>query len=148
VHKKTKKLPSFQKVKPTATYASPEELFYALTRKKSHAYLRGQQQDVLRAYQNVNTKKDIGFELPTGTGKTAVGLLVAEWKRRTGKRAAYLVLTNQLAAQVLEEAERLGVTCADLRGTKEERSAVEEGRYSTGEAIGVSTYANLFNIKR
>lgn len=53
---------------------------------------------------------DIAFELPTGTGKTAVGLLIGEWKRkRTGKRVAYLTLTNQLATQVLREAQSLGI---------------------------------------
>jgi hypothetical protein len=140
-----KPLPSFQKVKQATAYDSPEELFYGLTRNKSHAYIRGQQQDVLREYKKISGGRDIGFELPTGTGKTTVGLLVAEWKRRTGQRAAYLALTNQLAAQVLEESDRLGISCADLRGTKKARSPVEEGRYLTGEAVGVTTYANLFN---
>ncbi len=59
---------------------------------------------------------------------------------------AYLSLTNQLAGQVLLEGARLGISCADLRGAKDTRSAAEEGRYRTGAAVAVSTYSNLFNI--
>jgi hypothetical protein len=91
--------------------------------------------------------RDLAMELPTGTGKTAVGLAIAEWKRRQGKRVAFLSLTNQLAGQVLLEARRLGVECADLRGRKEQRSAQAEGRFLNREAVGVSNYSNLFNIK-
>lgn len=139
--------PSFKSVTTSAVYASPEELFYKLSgRASSHGYLRGPQQDVLREYMDAHSSvSDAAFELPTGTGKTAVGLLVAEWKRLPANRVAYLSLTNQLAGQVLAEAARLGIDCADLRGTKETRSSAEEGRYKTGSAIGVTTYSNLFN---
>jgi superfamily II DNA or RNA helicase len=98
--------PGFKPVKPTAVHASPEELFYKLSgRTKSHGYLRGPQQDVLREYVEKHAAdSDVAFELPTGTGKTAVGILIAEWRRVAGNKVAYLSLTNQLAAQVLSEA--------------------------------------------
>lgn len=138
--------PSFKQASSATVYASPEELFYKLGRASSHGYLRGPQQDVLREYMDQHSSaSDAAFELPTGTGKTAVGLLVAEWKRLPANRVAYLSLTNQLAGQVLAEAARLGIACADLRGTKDTRSSAEEGRYKTGSAIGVTTYSNLFN---
>jgi superfamily II DNA or RNA helicase len=143
-----KKRPSFKKIKQSAAAdASPEELFKKLSgRASTHGYLRGPQQDVLRAYveKDANTS-DVAFELPTGTGKTAVGLLIAEWKRLAGQKVVYLCLTNQLAGQVLVEAEKLGLSCADLRGSKETRSSLEEGRYRTGQAVAVTTYSNLFN---
>lgn len=141
--------PPFKPAKPAApSYATPEELFYKLSgRESTHGYLRGPQQDVLREYaEKYANASDVAFELPTGTGKTAVGLVIAEWKRLSGNKAAFLSLTNQLAGQVLTEAKRLGLPCADLRGTKETRSASEEGRYRTGDAIAVTTYSNLFNI--
>jgi ERCC4-related helicase len=141
--------PPFKPVKPGSTgFATPEELFYKLSsRQSSHGYLRGPQQDVLREYAEKFSKAaDVAFELPTGTGKTAVGLIVAEWKRLAGNKAAYLSLTNQLAGQALEESKRLGIPCADLRGAKDTRSPLEEGRYRTGEAVAVTTYANLFNV--
>ncbi|HET8889658.1 MAG TPA: DEAD/DEAH box helicase family protein, partial [Candidatus Angelobacter sp.] len=143
-----KKRPSFKEIKQsTATHASPEELFKKLPgRASTHGYLRGPQQDVLRAYAEKDaTTSDVAFELPTGTGKTAVGLLIAEWKRLSGQKVAYLCLTNQLAGQVLLEAEKVGLSCADLRGSKETRSSLEEGRYRTGQAVAVTTYSNLFN---
>lgn len=143
-----KKRPQFRKPKAAPTYASPEELFAKLpNRAKTHGYLRGPQADALRDYANLADKSDIACELPTGTGKTTVGLLIAEWcRRQTGERAAYLTLTNQLAKQVLREAHKLGIDCADLTGTKETRDASEVGRYTTGRAIGVTTFANLFNV--
>src|SRR5208282_4216094 len=127
---------------------SPEELFYTLSaRAKSHAYLRGPQQDALRDYMKVQERQDIAFELPTGAGKTMVGLLIAEWLRRRSKgRAAFLTLTNQLATQVIEEANRLSIPIADLRGNKERRSKSEEGKFLDGAAVAISTYSNLFNV--
>jgi hypothetical protein len=140
--------PPFKQARTVAAYRTPEELFYALAgRAKSHAYLRGPQQDVLREYVAHSDDADVAFELPTGTGKTTVGLVIADWKRRQGMRCAFLALTNQLAGQVLAEGERLGIECADLRGRKGERNPAEEGRFLTGTATGVSVYSNLFNVK-
>lgn len=143
-----KKRPELRKQKVAQSYATPEELFAKLpNRAKSHGYLRGPQTDALRDYIRFKDKTDIACELPTGTGKTTVGLLIAEWRRRqTGERVAYLTLTNQLAKQVLREAESLGIDCANLIGTKETRDAGEVGRYSMGRAIGVTTFSNLFNV--
>lgn len=143
-----KSRPQFRKPKTAQTYATPEELFAKLpNRVKSHGYLRGPQADALRDYTNLQDKSDIACELPTGTGKTIVGLLIAEWRRRqTSERVAYLALTNQLAKQVLREAENIGIDCANLIGSKETRDAGEVGRYTTGRAIGVTTFSNLFNV--
>lgn len=145
----TKKRPSFRKPKRLQTYTSPEELFANLSnRASSHGYLRAPQVDALREYEKLQKESDIAFELPTGTGKTMVGLLISEWRRRRhNERVAYLTLTNQLAKQVLKEAESLGIDCADITGAKDTRDPSEVGRYKAGRAIGVTTYANLFNVK-
>lgn len=118
-----KKRPPFRKQKIEPTYTTPEELFAKLpNRANTHGYLRGPQADALRDYASLKDKCDIACELPTGTGKTTVGLLIAEWRRRqTGDRVAYLTLTNQLAKQVLREAVKLGINCANLAGTKDAR---------------------------
>ena len=87
------------------------------------------------------------MRLPTGTGKATFELLIAEWRRRqTYESVAYLTLTNQLAKQVLSEANNLGIDCANLIGTKDTRDAGEVGHYTTGRAIGVTTFSNLFNV--
>ncbi len=69
--------PKFKSTKTSVAQASPEELFYKLSgRAKSHGYLRGPQQDVLREYaEKYRAARDVAFELPTGTGKTAVDYL-------------------------------------------------------------------------
>lgn len=140
--------PPFRKPKNPQIYSSPEQLFSKLpNRANSHGYLRGPQAEVLQHYEKYKSETDIALELPTGTGKTTVGLLIAEWRRRqSGEKAAYLVLTNQLAQQVLREAEKLGIECADLRGNKYTRDAAEDGKYRSGRAVGVTTYSNLFNV--
>ena len=140
--------PSFKKPKAAQQYLSPEELFAKLpNRATSHGYLRAPQVDALRDYEKLVGEPDIAFELPTGTGKTAVGLIIAEWRRRrSGGRVAYLTLTNQLAKQILREAGRLGLDCADLTGNKDTRKAAEVGRYNIASAVGVTTYSNLFNV--
>ncbi len=143
-----RKRPEFRKPRAAQPYETPEELFAKIpNRAKSHGYLRGPQTDALRDYMKLKDKTDIACELPTGTGKTTVGLLIAEWRRRqTGERVAYLTLTNQLAMQVLREASNLGIDCANVIGTRETRDAGEVGRYTTGRAIGVTTFSNLFNV--
>jgi superfamily II DNA or RNA helicase len=140
--------PEFISSRGEVARASPEELFLQLERARTHGYLRGPQQDILRQYvAEPADESDVALELPTGTGKTAIGLLIAEWRRRRSRQpVAYLTLTNQLAHQVMEEAKRLGVDYADITGDRSHRDPAAEGRYRTAQAIGVTTYSNLFNI--
>ncbi|APH56878.1 Hypothetical protein GbCGDNIH6_8226 [Granulibacter bethesdensis] len=67
--------------KNTATLSAPDspaKLFQTLTRRKLPDVMT-HQRDMLRAYgeQMVN-EKDVALQLPTGSGKTLVGLLIAE----------------------------------------------------------------------
>src|SRR5690606_13486815 len=104
----------------------------------THGYLRQPQADVLRNYVDHQNESNIALELPTGTGKTLVGLLIAEWRRQqSGEPTAFLTVTNQLARQVLREAARVGIECADLTGNRDTRSSVAEGTYKSGRAVGV-----------
>jgi len=60
----------------------PEALFRDL-RKRTIPGLLSHQADLLRSYIKVHTQHaDIALQLPTGSGKTLVGLLIAEWRRR------------------------------------------------------------------
>lgn len=44
--------------------------------------LWSEQADVLRIYAETHVDDhDVALELPTGSGKTLVGLLIAEWRR-------------------------------------------------------------------
>ncbi|HEY6424443.1 MAG TPA: hypothetical protein VIY28_14590 [Pseudonocardiaceae bacterium] len=56
-----------------------------------------QRGDILREYGRAFTNAaDVAVELPTGTGKTIVGLLIAEWRRRRGEQVAYALPVSLL----------------------------------------------------
>ena len=139
--------PAFRPISQGSTSETPEDLWNDLRPVRSHEFLRGPQQEVFRKYPELAKRSDVALELPTGTGKTAVALLIAEWRRRRhGRPVTYLTLTNQLARQALEEASRLGLRCADLRGSRSTRDRTQVGRYTTADAVGITTYSNLFNV--
>ena len=139
--------PSFLEVKNDAAPDTLEDLWRDLRPVRKHEFLRAPQQEVIDKYAELDAEPDVALELATGTGKTAVALLIAEWRRRrSGNPVTYLTLTNQLAGQVLNEASNLGISCADLRGSRQTRNPAEEGRYKTAGAVGITTYANLFNV--
>jgi DEAD/DEAH box helicase len=90
---------------------------------------------------------DVALELPTGSGKTLVGLLIAEWRRRTlGQRVAYACPTKQLAHQVLQKANAQGILAVLLTGSHWDWDQAELARYTRGEALAVTTYSAIFNF--
>lgn len=89
---------------------------------------------------------DVAIELPTGSGKTVVALLIAEeFRERTGKPIAYLTGTKQLTQQVNSEADRLGVPAVAFQGSKREWPDAAVTDYEFGAAIGVMNFWNYFN---
>ena len=84
---------------------SPDRLFLDLP-KRRHPSLFDHQGQMLRNYAAKALKAtDVALQLPTGSGKTLVGLLLAEWRRRKfGEKVVYLCPTVQLVNQVAEEA--------------------------------------------
>lgn len=62
---------------------SPETLFGVLPRRRDGVgALWSHQGDHLRDYfRDHLASEDVALELPTGSGKTLVGLLIAEWRR-------------------------------------------------------------------
>lgn len=130
-------------------YASPEALFNDL-KSRTVPGLLSHQADVLRSYVGGAIEKpDVAFQLPTGSGKTLVGLLLAEWRRRKfGERALYLCPTRQLAHQVGTEAnEKYGMRVYTLVGKKDSFPNNELAAWASSEAIVVTTFSGLFNVK-
>src|SRR4051812_5819567 len=84
----------------------PVALFNDLRGTRQVEGLLTQQADVLRAYAKLDASSPhVAIRLPTGSGKTLVGLLIAEWRRRkNGERALYLCPTRQLVHQVAAQA--------------------------------------------
>lgn len=67
---------------------SPEALFRELRpRDGAVRHLWAHQADLLRSYRELDGS-DVALELPTGAGKTLVGLLLAEYRRRAGGRGS------------------------------------------------------------
>jgi hypothetical protein len=58
--------PKFRPIQPTLAYKKPEDLFYKLSRVKTHGYLRGPQQDVLREYSDKHAAKSVDSSARVG----------------------------------------------------------------------------------
>ena len=137
--------------KPTSHAAvpeSPDRLFRDLPRRK-HASLFDHQGQVLRNYvAQALDASDVALQLPTGSGKTLVGLLLAEWRRRKFReRVVYLCPTRQLVNQVAEEASaKYGLTVEAFTGKVKNYTPEAKTAYTDGERVAVTTYNSLFNV--
>ncbi len=129
------------------TYRDIESLFRDLTSRKIET-LYSHQADILRSYSTVLDKKNIAIELPTGSGKTLVGLLIAHFRRHNnGERVVYLCPTKQLVNQVVTHAtESYGIKATAFLGSKSEYSPASKSEYNNSETIAVTTYSSLFNV--
>jgi hypothetical protein len=132
---------------PTDVVASPDKLFLALPRRKIPDVLP-HQREVLRRYgSEALNLSDVALQLPTGSGKTLVGLLIAEWRRRkNSKRIVYLCPTRQLVNQVVEQAsEKYGLTVLGFFGRVKDYDQSAKAKYQSCEHVAVTTYSSLFN---
>ncbi len=132
--------------KSSVSIKDPESLFRDL-RERTVEGLLAQQVDMLRKYMEHVDKPDIALELPTGSGKTLVGFLIAEWRRRTKQeRCVLLCPTKQLVHQVVEQAkEKYGINALDFSGSKHQYPEADKTAFNNCESIGVATYSALFN---
>lgn len=89
----------------------------------------------------------MALELPTGSGKTLVGLLVSEWRRRAlGQRVVYACPTKQLARQVAQKAHDQGIGAVLLINSHTTWDTADLARYTRGDAIAITTYSAIFNV--
>ncbi|MCX2933435.1 DEAD/DEAH box helicase [Mycobacterium sp. CVI_P3] len=146
-----RKRPRFRtRSEPAVVVADPEALFGELPRTPAGVgALWSHQADQLRTYAADHVKsQDVALELPTGSGKTLVGLLIAEWRRRSmSQRVVYACPTKQLAQQVFDKATAQGVPVTMLHGSHRSWAAADVARYSMGAAVAISTYSTIFNLK-
>ena len=127
---------------------SPEALFRTLRPSDSGVrHLWSHQADLLRDYVSLSkTVTDVAVELPTGAGKTLVGLLLAEYRRTAlGHRVAYLCPTSQLAAQAAEKAEGYGINAVLLVGGRSSYDRADYTAFTRANAIAITNYHNVFN---
>lgn len=110
-----------------------------------------QQTQVLQKYEKEFLKApNVAIEMPTGTGKTLVGLTIAHYKQNTERlKVVYLCPNKQLARQVHEEAKKNNInTCliTNSKTHKENFSPADIDKYNQAKSIAITTYSGLFNI--
>ena len=126
---------------------SPEALFRDIRTKKIPGLL-SQQADLLRAYtEKAVDKPDVALQMATGGGKTLVGLLIGEWRRKKfNERIIYLCPTNQLVHQVANLAtHQYGLKVNAFVGKKSDYTPAAKGEFVGAEAIAITSYSSLFN---
>lgn len=128
--------------------ADTPEQFYNELRSKRIPGLLSHQADILREYtRDALTAPDVALQLPTGSGKTLVGLVLAEWRRKKyGERVVYLCPTNQLVRQAAaQSASRYGIPLRTFTGSAADYDRGDRSAYRNAEAIAVTSYSALFN---
>ena len=79
--------------------------------------LRPAQERMLVEYAaNFEGTADVAVELPTGAGKTLIALLIAENRRRNGRKVAILSANKTLARQMRQESHDLGIPSVLMEG--------------------------------
>ena len=126
---------------------SPDKLFRELSRRRIPDVLP-HQAAMMQAYAaKAQAEKDVALQLPTGSGKTLVGLLIAEWRRRKNQeKVVYLCPTKQLVNQVVNQAhEKYGMSVTAFTGKIKDYPAGDKAAYRSADKIAVTTYSSLFN---
>ena len=132
----------------TSKPSDPEGLFRSLSQRSPHVqHLWAHQADVLRSWHahHVDTT-DLALELPTGTGKTLIGLLIGDFVRQTREeRVAYLCPNRQLAHQVGTLAHEYSINARVLVGQQANYDPGDFNAFEDSSAIAVTTYSAIFN---
>lgn len=127
---------------------TPEALFRDLRNRQVQGLL-SHQADLLREYckSEFLDSADVALQLPTGSGKTLIGLLIAEWQRRKfDKKVVYLCPTRQLVHQVVNQSiNQYGIKANAFTGSQSNYFPNIKSEYINSETIAVTTYSALFN---
>lgn len=124
---------------PSDSATEPRRIFSALPTKdaKYGGYPRDVQSEVWETWHERREGRDLVIKMNTGSGKTVVGLIALKSCLNEGAGpAAYIAPDKYLTKQVVEEADRLGLSTTE----DPEASAFLQGR-----AILVANIYKLFN---
>ena len=139
---------AFELKRQSARVAESPEAMFGDLRGRSVEGLLVHQADLLRDYMRTALDApDVAIQSPTGSGKTLVGLLIAEWRRRSrGERVLFLCPTNQLVHQVAAQAHtQYGLTVTPFTGPKRDYEEHAKAEWLMGRTVGITSYAALFN---
>lgn len=140
---------AFRPVAKKARVADSPVDFFQDLRPRKIAALYDQQAQLLRDYASkAIDKPDVAIQGATGSGKTLVGLVIAEWRRRKfQERPIYLCPTRQLVHQVANFAQdQLGLPAFAFVGSKHSFPPTEKSGWLSGDVLAVSTYSAVFNV--
>ena len=124
----------------------PLEIFTALDRSKGREFPRPAQEAALKQwFAGYRGTRDVLIKLPTGHGKTLIGLLILQsYLNETHKPALYLCPNTYLVSQTIKQAKEFGIpVCADADATP----GFLPEMFGNGERIYVTTCRKLFNGK-
>lgn len=117
----------------------PRDIFFTLNRDPQFSFPRDIQTEVMNSWFGNRDLKDCVIKLNVGSGKTLVGLLLLQSSINEGKGPAlYVAPDKQLAQQVINEANALGIDVTDNP---------RDTAFSAGECICVTNVYRLFNGK-
>lgn len=131
------------------SFATPQEMFQDNKLKSIKGILDYQSQMLDHYLTTLDgptvVNKNVAFELPTGSGKTLVGLLVAEFHRRKyGRHCLFLCPTNQLVSQVCEQAwSQYGIEVIPFIGRQADYEVSSKAKYRLAQATGITTYSSF-----
>ncbi|MGJ9458511.1 DEAD/DEAH box helicase family protein [Oceanobacillus sp. CF4.6] len=128
-------------------FDSPQEMYKDNKKRTINGTLDYQSKMIETYMQQAFNKKDVAFELPTGSGKTLIGLLIGEYRRRKYKeKVVYLCTNNQLVNQVVEKANAdYGIKVHGFTGKIIGYEPNAKSSYNRAETIAVTNYSSLFN---
>lgn len=122
-----------------AIQTDPRKIFTTLRRDPRFKRPHDEQSDVLDAWHERRSAKDLTIKVNTGGGKTVVGLLCLQSSLNENvKPAVYVAPDPFLVIQVLKEAESLGI-----KATSDEKSP----DFLAGRSILVVNVHKLFNAR-
>src|SRR5689334_7612802 len=114
----------------------------------STAALRQGQVDAIEGYYaNMQKRPNIAIHLPTGYGKTLVGLAVADYRRRVLRdRPVWVCPTRQLVFQVIERAKELKIPASPFVGPlgADPDQRRQYNLWQVCNVIAVSVYERVF----
>ncbi len=129
------------------SYSTPQEMYDDYKNKKITNIYDYQSQMIDLYLSEENGASDIALELPTGTGKTLIGLLIAEFRRRKfNEKVLYVCPNNQLVHQTVNHSnEDYGIKATAFTGKVRDYEPSDKSDYISASTIAVTSYSSLFN---
>jgi len=138
---------SFSSIPPLSSKPPPCDPFEIFARRPSLAGtpndLWGGQREALQTWNKERKRRDVLISLNTGSGKTMLGVLIAQAmaNEKQGK-CVYVCSTIDLVIQTEKEAKKLGISPTTYYSRN--FSGVE---FEQGKTFCVTTYSSVFNAQ-